>query len=61
MFLVQNHCKQTKLIIKETKFEQFNQTKVIEMKEPIRTMVYKEGLLPLYICDVTTDHPITHG
>ena len=30
------------------------------MKEPIKTEVYKQGLLPLYICDVTTDCPIPY-
>ena len=43
-----------KLIINETKFKQYSHTKVIEMKEPYINKVYKQGLLPLYICDVTT-------
>ena len=29
------------------------------MKEPIKTEVYKQELLPLYICDVTMDFPTT--
>ena len=29
------------------------------MKEPIKTKVYKQGLLPLYICDVNMDCHIT--
>ena len=57
--MLQNLSEQIKLIINETKFKQYNQTSVIEMKEAIKTKVYKQGLLPLYICDVSTDYPIT--
>ena len=58
MFFSAKSVQTNKLIINGTKFKQYNQTKVIEMKELIKTKVYKQVLLPLYICDVTKDY---HG